>query len=78
MQSFDQSLMQWFKDGMISYESALFYSTNPSEFALRVSGVDRASDRKFSEITGDDCGRAIPGSDAVSAGLRKPDAGCRV
>src|SRR6476620_3511700 len=53
MQTFDQSLMKWFKDGMISYESALFYSTNPSEFALRVSGVDSASDRTFSEITGD-------------------------
>ena len=48
MQSFDQSLMQWFKEGMISYESALFYSSNPSEFALRVSGVDSASDRTFS------------------------------
>ena len=53
MQSFDQSLMKWYKDGMISYESALFYSTNPSEFALRVSGVDSASDRKFTEISGD-------------------------
>ena len=53
MQSFDQSLMKWFKDGMISYESALFYSSNPSEFALRVSGVDSASDRTFAEITGD-------------------------
>jgi twitching motility protein PilT len=45
--------MKWFKDGMISYESALFYSSNPNEFALRVSGVDSASDRKFAEITGD-------------------------
>ena len=53
MQSFDQSLMKWFKEGMISYESAIFYSSNPSEFALRVSGVDSASDRKFSEINGD-------------------------
>ena len=53
MQSFDQSLMKWFKDGMISYESALFYSSNPNEFALRVSGVDSASDRKFAGITGD-------------------------
>ena len=53
MQTFDQSLMRWFKDGLISYESALFYSTNPKEFALRVSGVDSASDRKFDEITGD-------------------------
>ena len=40
MQSFDQSLMQWYKDGVISYESALFYSSNPSEFALRVSGIE--------------------------------------
>src|SRR4029078_1003069 len=31
MQSFDQSLMSWYKDGLISYESALFYSTNPTE-----------------------------------------------
>jgi twitching motility protein PilT len=53
MQTFDQSLMRWFKEGLISYESALFYSTNPNEFALRVSGVDSASDRKFTEITGE-------------------------
>jgi twitching motility protein PilT len=53
MQTFDQSLMRWFKEGMISYESAMFYSTNPNEFALRASGVDSASDRRFSEITGD-------------------------
>src|SRR5580765_7215943 len=53
MQSFDQSLMKWFKDGMISYESALFYSTNPSEFALRVSGVDSTSDRKFTDVSGE-------------------------
>jgi twitching motility protein PilT len=53
MQTFDQSLMMWYKEGAISYESALFYSTNPNEFALRVSGVDSASDRKFSEVAGD-------------------------
>jgi len=52
MQSFDQSLMQWFKDGVVSYESALFYATNPSEFALRASGINSASDRTFTEITG--------------------------
>jgi twitching motility protein PilT len=52
MQSFDQSLMQWYRDKIISYESALFYSSNPSEFALRASGVDSASDRTFSEIAG--------------------------
>jgi twitching motility protein PilT len=52
MQSFDQSLMKWYKDGAISYESALFFSSNPSEFALRASGIDSASDRTFSEING--------------------------
>lgn len=52
MQSFDQSLMRWYKEGSVSYESALFFSSNPSEFALRASGIDSASDRTFSEITG--------------------------
>src|SRR5919198_962228 len=36
MQTFDQSLMQWYSQGTISYESALFYATSPAEFALRV------------------------------------------
>jgi twitching motility protein PilT len=40
MQSFDQSLFAWYQAGAISYESALFYATNPSEFALKISGVD--------------------------------------
>jgi twitching motility protein PilT len=52
MQSFDQSLMQWHRRGVISYESALFYATNPSEFALRAAGVTAASDRTFAEIGG--------------------------
>ncbi|MFL5402127.1 MAG: type IV pilus twitching motility protein PilT [Gemmatimonadales bacterium] len=60
MQSFDQSLMKWYKDGAISYESALFFSTNPNEFALRISGVDSASDRTFTEITGDQAAKAQP------------------
>jgi twitching motility protein PilT len=47
MQSFDQSLFQWYQHGVISYESAIFYATNPSEFALKVSGVD-ASGSKLS------------------------------
>src|SRR5581483_5673143 len=32
MQSFDQSLMSWYTKRVISYENALFYATNPSEF----------------------------------------------
>jgi twitching motility protein PilT len=47
MQSFDQSLMNWYNQGVISYENALFYATSPSEFALRVQGVKAASDTSW-------------------------------
>ena len=48
MQSFDQSLMQWYSTGVISYESACFYATSPGEFALRVQGVAGTSDTSWS------------------------------
>jgi twitching motility protein PilT len=47
MQSFDQSLMSWYSSGVISYEQALFYATNPSEFALRIQGVAASSDTSW-------------------------------
>jgi twitching motility protein PilT len=47
MQSFDQSLMQHYSRGLISYESAVFYATSPSEFALRVQGVAGTSDTSW-------------------------------
>ena len=47
MQSFDQSLMQLYSRGTISYESALFYASNPSEFALRIQGVAASSDTSW-------------------------------
>jgi len=53
MQSFDQSLMGWYTQGVISYESALFYATNPSEFALRVQGVAASSDTSWDEFQRD-------------------------
>jgi twitching motility protein PilT len=50
MQSFDQSLMQHYSRGVISYESAVFYATSPSEFALRVQGVAGTSDSSWSSF----------------------------
>jgi len=50
MQSFDQSLMNWYKQGVISYEAALFASTSPSEFALKVQGVAGTSDGDWNAI----------------------------
>jgi twitching motility protein PilT len=47
MQSFDQSLMNWYTKGIISYENALFFATSPSEFALRVQGVAGVGDTSW-------------------------------
>jgi twitching motility protein PilT len=53
MQSFDQSLMQHYSRGLISYESAVFYATSPAEFALRVQGVAGTSDTSWTGFEGD-------------------------
>jgi twitching motility protein PilT len=53
MQSFDQSLMNWYKKGVISYDNALYYATNPSEFALRIQGVAGAGDATWDSISQD-------------------------
>ena len=53
MQSFDQSLMNWYSKGIVSYESALFYSSNPSEFALKVQGIAGTSDSSWDGFTQD-------------------------
>src|SRR5687768_11074755 len=50
MQSFDQSLMNWYTKGVISYENAMYSATNPSEFALRVQGIASASDSKWEHL----------------------------
>ncbi len=44
MQTFDQSLMQLYKQGRISLETAMHASTNPHEFQLRVKGIQASSD----------------------------------
>lgn len=50
MQSFDQSIMDIYKRGMISYEEALLQATNPNDFELRVKGITGASDRGWHEF----------------------------
>jgi len=48
MQSFDQALMGLYSQSIISYDSAVFFATSPSEFALRVQGVAGTSDNSWS------------------------------
>ena len=50
MQTFDQSLMNWYHKGVISYDDALFAATNPAEFALRAQGINASSDTSWDTV----------------------------
>jgi len=50
MQSFDQSLMKLYTDGLISMEEALKNSSNPHEFSLRLKGIQAASDNTWEQF----------------------------
>jgi twitching motility protein PilT len=50
MQSFDQSLMNWYQKGVVSYDDALFAATNPAEFALRAQGIGASSDTSWDTV----------------------------
>ena len=43
MQTFDQSLYNFYKNNIITYEEALSQSTSPNDLALLISGVDSSS-----------------------------------
>ncbi len=47
MQTFDQSLMSLFQRGLVNYEEALKWSSNPNDFALRVRGVESVTDQPW-------------------------------
>ncbi|MFL5508674.1 MAG: type IV pilus twitching motility protein PilT, partial [Gemmatimonadaceae bacterium] len=53
MQSFDQSLMNWYSKGVVTYDDALFAASNPAEFALRVQGIGSASDTSWDTVKQD-------------------------
>jgi twitching motility protein PilT len=47
MQTFDQSLMKLYREGLITYDDALTNSTSPDEFVLRVKGIESSSDKSW-------------------------------
>jgi twitching motility protein PilT len=53
MQSFDQSLMQLYSSKLITYEEALRQSTNPDDFALKISGISSTSNSTWDQFSGD-------------------------
>jgi twitching motility protein PilT len=50
MQTFDQSVYALFKDGLISFEQGLRYSTSPDNFRLRVQGIQSTTDLAMEEM----------------------------
>ncbi len=44
MQTFDQSIMKLYKEGLISFEEAMSNATNPDDFDLRLRGITGSSD----------------------------------
>src|SRR5450759_4175454 len=44
MQTFDQSLYQLYKTGLITLEEAIRRSSNPNEFRLKIQGIQSTSD----------------------------------
>lgn len=54
MQTFDQSLMTLYTKKLITYDEALRQSTNPDDFALKVSGISSTSDSRWDQFAHDD------------------------
>jgi twitching motility protein PilT len=50
MQTFDQSLMGLYREGLITYDEALAQATNPDDFALRVRGIASSSDARWDQF----------------------------
>ncbi len=47
MQTFDQCIMRLYKQELVTLEDALKHCTNPSEFSLRVKGIEATSDKTW-------------------------------
>jgi twitching motility protein PilT len=54
MQTFDQSLMQLWKDELITFEEALSQASNPEDFALKARGIDSTSDQRWDDFDRDE------------------------
>jgi twitching motility protein PilT len=60
MQTFDQSLMSLYTRGLITYEEALHWCSNPDDFALRVRGVESTADATWQGME-EEAPKPIPG-----------------
>jgi twitching motility protein PilT len=62
MQTFDQSLMTLYSRGLITYEEALRWCSNPDDFALRVRGIESTGDSTWrGTMQTEDGQKPVPG-----------------
>ena len=74
MQTFDQSLMQLVKDGLVTYDEAMKNVSNPDDFALRYRGIASTSDSQWSEFEGEgDDEKDKPEADNIDDALADDD-----
>jgi len=59
METFDQSLMHLFRNGLITFEEALANCTNPNDFELKIRGIASTSDARWESFDGD-----VPATDS--------------
>lgn len=69
MQSFDQSIMQHYRDNIIDYDEACNNATNADDFDMRVKGITGASDRWSGE--GGDGSQSHDPAPGTLPGMRK-------
>ena len=65
MQTFDQSLFQLYKSGLITLDEALKRATNPDEFRLKIQGVQFTADISRDQM---DESIEMPGDSDMMAG----------
>jgi twitching motility protein PilT len=53
MQTFDQSLLKLYRDGVISYETAKETATSPDDFDLKVRGIFSTGEQTFEQKPGE-------------------------
>ncbi len=72
MQTFDQSLYNFYKQGLITYEDALAESTSPNDLALLISGVNASDDDISSGVNEDSevSSKTFGASEKSSTGTR--------
>jgi twitching motility protein PilT len=61
MQTFDQSLMTLYRKGLIAFEEALLWCSNPDDFVLKVRGIESAADSTWQASGQDEPPAQIPG-----------------